>query len=61
MIRQGRVKSHRKLMIAAVVTSSLFLIFYITYHLNVGSVHFAGQGWSRTVYFTILFTHTVLA
>jgi putative membrane protein len=61
MIRRGQVQRHRKLMIAAVVTSSLFLISYLTYHLNVGSVHFAGQGWSRPVYFTILFTHTVLA
>ena len=48
-------------MIAAVVTSSVFLVSYLYYHAHVGSVHFAGQGWSRPVYFTILTSHTLLA
>ncbi len=48
-------------MIAALVTSSLFLISYLYYHYHVGSVHFQGQGWSRPVYFTILTSHTILA
>ncbi len=60
-IRRGKMALHRRLMIAAVVSSSLFLISYIWYHAHVGNVHFRGQGWSRPVYFSILFTHTVLA
>lgn len=50
-------------MIAAVVTSSLFLASYLYYHahVHVGSVHFTGQGWWRPVYFTILTSHTLLA
>jgi uncharacterized membrane protein YozB (DUF420 family) len=48
-------------MIAAVVTSSLFLMSYLYYHWQVGSVRFEGQGWIRPVYFAILFSHTVLA
>ena len=60
-IRRGQVQTHRRLMIAAVVTSSLFLISYLYYHAQVGSVHFRGTGWSRPVYFSILLTHTVLA
>ncbi len=60
-IHRGRIAAHRALMIAAVCTSSLFLISYLWYHAHVGSVHFQGQGWSRPVYFTILISHTLLA
>jgi uncharacterized membrane protein YozB (DUF420 family) len=60
-ISRGRMAIHRVFMVAAIVTSSLFLISYLYYHWHVGSVHFQGQGWSRPVYFTILITHTVLA
>src|SRR5690242_10369403 len=48
-------------MIAAVATSSLFLISYLYYHAHVGSVRFPGQGWVRPVYFAILISHTLLA
>jgi uncharacterized membrane protein YozB (DUF420 family) len=61
MIQRGKVSSHRRLMLAAVVTSSLFLISYLYYHAHVGSVRFRGQGWSRSLYFAILISHTVLA
>lgn len=60
-IRHRRIEAHKRTMIAAVVTSSLFLISYLYYHAHVGSVRFQGQGWVRPVYFTILLTHTVLA
>ena len=61
LIKRGRWKQHRAVMIAAFCTSVLFLISYLTYHAQVGSVHFAKQGAIRSVYFTILFTHTILA
>ncbi len=48
-------------MLSAFTSSSLFLISYLVYHYEVGSVPFKGQGWIRTVYFTILLTHTILA
>lgn len=60
-IRRGAKDVHRRLMLGALVTSSLFLTSYLVYHFQVGSVRFTGQGWIRTVYFTILLTHTVLA
>ncbi len=60
-IRRGRIETHRRLMIAAVITSSLFLASYLYYHAHVGSVRFQGQGWSRPLYFSILITHTILA
>ena len=60
-IRRGAKHVHRRFMLGALVTSSLFLTSYLAYHLQVGSVRFTGQGWIRTVYLTILLTHTVLA
>jgi uncharacterized membrane protein YozB (DUF420 family) len=60
-IRHGQIAVHRALMIAAVCTSSLFLVSYLWYHAHVGSIHFQGQGWSRPLYFTILISHTFLA
>ncbi len=60
-IRAGRREAHRRFMLAAVTTSSLFLGSYLVYHFQVGSVRFTGTGAVRTVYLTILATHTVLA
>lgn len=48
-------------MIAAAVTSGVFLVSYLTYHAKAGSVHFAGQGPVRSLYFAILISHTILA
>jgi uncharacterized membrane protein YozB (DUF420 family) len=64
MIKRGRMAAHRALMLAAVATSTLFLISYLYYHFGVlhfGSYHFRGHGWSRPLYFTILISHTILA
>ena len=60
-IRRGRIDAHRRTMIAAFVTSCLFLISYVIYHVQVGSRPFPGHGPIRAVYFTILITHVVLA
>ena len=61
LIRRGRWRQHRRVMITAFCTSILFLVSYLTYHAHIGSKHFPGSGSARTVYFTILLTHTVLA
>ena len=61
LIRRRRIEQHRRVMIAAFATSTLFLICYVIYHANVGSKPFTGQGPIRTVYFLILITHIVLA
>ncbi len=61
MIRRGRVHAHQWCMQSAFVTSIVFLISYLYYHYNVGSVPFTGEGWTRPVYFTLLISHTVLA
>ncbi len=60
-IKHGRMAAHRALMIAALVSSTLFPTSYLYYHYHVGSVRFQGRGWSRPLYFTILISHTILA
>lgn len=60
-IKSKKIKAHKACMLSAFSSSSLFLISYLVYHYQVGSVPFKGLGWIRTVYFTILFTHTILA
>jgi putative membrane protein len=60
-IRRRQVTAHKRCMIAAFVTSMLFLLSYLTYHYNVGSMPFRGQGWVRPLYFSILLSHTILA
>jgi|SRR5581483_5219973 len=61
MIRRRRIELHRRFMIAAFTTSSLFLASYLVYHAQVGSVRFTRTGLVRPIYFTILITHVTLA
>ena len=60
-IRRRRIEAHRNCLIAALITSTLFLVSYLTYHYYHGSTRFTGQGFVRAFYFTVLITHTVLA
>jgi uncharacterized membrane protein YozB (DUF420 family) len=61
LIRARKIELHRRFMIAAFVASSLFLICYVVYHAQVGSVRFTRQGFVRPLYFSILITHVTLA
>ena len=61
LIRGRRIEQHRRFMIAAFVASALFLVCYVVYHAQVGSVPFRRQGFVRSLYFTILITHVTLA
>jgi uncharacterized membrane protein YozB (DUF420 family) len=61
LIKQKRVTLHRIFMSSAFLASVLFLVSYLVYHAHAGAVHFTGTGTIRTVYFTILITHTILA
>jgi putative membrane protein len=60
-IKSRNRSAHRACMLTAFGCSILFLISYLIYHYQVGSVPFRGQGWIRPVYFSILLTHTILA
>jgi len=61
LIRARRIEQHRRVMLAAFSTSTLFLICYLVYHAQVGSVRFTRQGLVRPLYYSILVTHVVLA
>jgi len=60
-IRRGNVAAHRASMVSALAVSGLFLVSYVVYHAQYGSVKFQGQGLARPVYFFILITHVILA
>jgi uncharacterized membrane protein YozB (DUF420 family) len=61
LIRRHRQQTHKRVMIAAFATSCVFLVCYLVYHAQVGSVRFQHPGAIRVVYLSILATHTVLA
>lgn len=60
-IKTGRIAEHRNCMISAFAVSIAFLISYLIYHAQAGSVPYQGQGAIRVVYFAILISHVVLA
>ena len=60
-IKRGQRERHRKFMLAALVTSVLFLTSYLIYHSQVGSVKYPYYDWTRPVYFAILIPHVILA
>lgn len=59
--KSGKWQMHRRIMLAAMTLSALFLVSYILHHLFAGDTKFGGQGWIRPVYFVILITHIFLA
>jgi len=61
LIRARRVGAHRRAMLAALGCSALFLVSYLVYHFEAGSVRFPGTGAARSVYLAILASHTLLA
>ncbi|MBI3882289.1 MAG: DUF420 domain-containing protein [Verrucomicrobia bacterium] len=61
-IQQGNKVAHRNCMIAALISSTLFLAGYLTYHIAVHAVtRFTNPAWFRSIYLVLLLTHTVLA
>ena len=60
-IKKRNESLHKVLMLSATAVSALFLISYLIYHAKVGSVKYQGEGFIRTVYFTLLLMHTLLA
>ena len=61
LIRRRRREAHRLCMLSALATSAVFLISYVVYHANAGSVRFQGTGAIRLVYFAVLIPHIILA
>jgi len=61
LIRTGRPVAHRRVMIAAIIVSTVFLVSYLAYHFTAPVFVFPGKGWVVPVYYTILITHVLLA
>jgi putative membrane protein len=61
LIKNRRIAEHRRIMKTAFGVSVVFLISYLVYHAQVGSVRFEHTGPLRTLYLSILLTHTILA
>lgn len=60
-IKKGRKDAHRNCMVGAVITSTIFLACYLTYHYFAGRTNFPNPHWFRPIYLVILLTHTILA
>ncbi|MDP0492106.1 MAG: DUF420 domain-containing protein [Verrucomicrobiota bacterium JB023] len=60
-VLQGRIVLHQRMMGGAALVSTIFLLCYVAYHFTNEETRYGGEGWVRTVYFIILFTHIALA
>jgi putative membrane protein len=61
LIRMGRRDTHRKVMIAALIVSAIFLAFYLLYHFTAPIFVYQGPDWSRPIYYALLVSHVILA
>jgi putative membrane protein len=60
-IRRRQIALHRTCMVAAVTVSCIFLVSYVARFASTGTHRYAGEGWDRSLYLVILFSHMVLA
>ena len=60
-IKKKNIDAHKKIMGTALLSSALFLVLYVLYHITTPATTYCGQGTIRTVYFFLLITHIVLA
>lgn len=60
-VKRGEVDRHRKFMGAALLTSAIFLISYLTYHYFVGHTKYVGSAVMYGIYLIVLIPHVILA
>jgi uncharacterized membrane protein YozB (DUF420 family) len=60
-IKRGNQRAHKACMGTALITSTIFLACYLTYHFKAPPLHFTTPGWPKTLYFITLITHVPLA
>jgi putative membrane protein len=60
-IRGGNRDAHKRFMISAFSSSTVFLISYLIRFAMSGTHRYPGEGWSKVLYLVILFSHMVLA
>ncbi len=61
LIVRGKLAAHRACMIAAIVSSALFLGCYLYFHAHVGDIRFLGTGFWHAIYLLVLIPHVTLA
>ena len=61
MIKRKNIVAHRRAISAAMICSILFLLCYVAYHFTTPETKFGGTGTIRTIYFTLLISHIILA
>ncbi|MBI4431117.1 MAG: DUF420 domain-containing protein [Candidatus Omnitrophica bacterium] len=59
--RRHDIERHKACMAGAVISSVIFLTSYLIYHYHHGATPYRGTGFKRTLYFSILISHTALA
>ena len=60
-IRRNVWRLHVPCMIAAIVSSTCFLVGYVVYHIHAGEKSSGYTGWLAAIYFPILASHVLLA
>ena len=61
LIRSGNREVHRKVMVSALIVSSVFLVSYLIYHFTAPVFVYRGPAWSRPAYYALLISHVILA
>ncbi len=60
-VKKKDIKTHRKMIFAAMVFSAIFLVSYIAYHFLTPPTRFGGEGTIKVIYLTLLLTHVLAA
>ena len=60
-IKNGKQRTHQRLMTSNIVLSALFLVMYVAYHMTSETTVYGGEGAMKYVYYFILMTHIVLS
>jgi putative membrane protein len=60
-IRRKEIERHRRSIYIAMILSAGFLISYVGYHFTNEEIVFCREGWVRSLYYFILFSHIILA
>ncbi len=62
LIKSGRKEAHKKAMVGALISSTLFLACYLVYHYSAGHTEFPKEyPTARKIYLAILIPHIILA
>jgi uncharacterized membrane protein YozB (DUF420 family) len=61
LISRNRIAAHRACMIAAVISSAVFLACYVYFHAHVGDIRFLGPHMWHAIYLFVLIPHVILA